>query len=244
MKYTVNKISAHLIYLSFFVLALFSCTKKKVQSFDQNGNLKQSYEVDENGLPNGQLEEYDQMVNVILRGNYVNGKRHGEFTHYTKNGNVLKSKIYSHDSLKKISTYYPNGEVESISYWEGGQKQSLRVEKYTLAGKKIDLNPDFEVIMPDTIYQGERVLIKIVFNENHEPFKLLYGTLTDKGFLREGYKEIWKSTSGIFELEFVPSKIGQSNINLVAVYKYKDGILEGKEIKINYHSYPQSGHKI
>ena len=119
-----------------------------------------------NGILNGKYDEYYANGNRFTLGNYVNGKKEGEWTVYTENEKVWKKYQYKNDQLdgrytsyyaktgaqetvgnyengKMTGTwteYYENGSRKSQGNYSDGQKNGLFTEWNTSGGKKSEIN--------------------------------------------------------------------------------------------------------
>jgi hypothetical protein len=233
----VDKTISVIFFILPLVMVFVSCSENKLQSFDEKGNLKQEYEVNEEGQPNGQLKEFDEDGRLILTGEYVNGYRNGEFILYDNSGNIVKSKQYYKDSLKKVITFHSNGNKKTVSTWKGGKNQSLKVQRFTREGETINYYPEYEVSMPDSIFVMKKTYFRLEFKENHRPDKLLLGTMDNEGFLNKNYSVIPEPETGIFEFEFRPVKHGHLQLKLIALYHLEDKLINGVEILIEYESF-------
>jgi antitoxin component YwqK of YwqJK toxin-antitoxin module len=67
---------------------------------------------------NGKVFDYDSLNVLLMEGNYLNGKRNGEFVFYYKNGKVKsKGKYLNTYRIGKWEYYYSDGHVKQILFF-------------------------------------------------------------------------------------------------------------------------------
>lgn len=120
-----------------------------------------------NGLYNGKGKFYTKYRNY--KGNYVDGKKNGEFFHYYSDGNIEKKETYKDDKLHGeyisychktsrvvLSEMYEKGEKHGPTkeYWHTSYKRIKSLDMYK-NGKKDGLCVKYDSNINNKKYEGE-----------------------------------------------------------------------------------------
>ena len=98
-----------------------------IEQYD-NGKPK-LFKTVKNGLADGLWQEWYPNGNLRFNAQWKTGKGHGLWKYYHENGVVRQEEFYDMDiPIGIFRTYYNSAQVETISYWLNGKKQST--EKY------------------------------------------------------------------------------------------------------------------
>lgn len=130
-------------YILIIISFLSSCSDKgdlkKIEEFDENGQLSKVYFVDDKEQKQGQFIEYFEnskvkllcnYINDTLNGDYVqftelgkvsfiygmlNGVKHGTYIGFDQLGSINALEIYDNDQVMKSTFYYDNGKVRRLA---------------------------------------------------------------------------------------------------------------------------------
>ncbi|GIV45063.1 MAG: hypothetical protein KatS3mg035_2186 [Bacteroidia bacterium] len=74
---------------------------------EQNDTLMHIIEIVKykNGVRNGNYKSINTIDQSIVKGKYVNGKKHGIWKMYSQSGTLLRYNIYKNDTIFKIRRY-------------------------------------------------------------------------------------------------------------------------------------------
>lgn len=112
------------------------------REFDNKGNVKVSKEYDregvligkglfdENGLRTGEWKLFDRFYNYFYgKGNFLEGKKHGNWVYYYPDGTVEQTGRYNMDNPEdEWLWYFPNGELRREESYLRGKREGSYVE--------------------------------------------------------------------------------------------------------------------
>lgn len=83
--------------------------KEEVTSFVayyDNGDVRETGEFDNNGKLSGTWKHYDEAGNLVVKGDYVSGKRQGKWLYWNEDG--LKEFLYKDHKIVDVTTWSKN----------------------------------------------------------------------------------------------------------------------------------------
>jgi len=172
---------------------------------------------------NGQLKTHESYT-LKKTENYLRPVSNGDLESYYENGGEKEISQKVNNTDYYITTYYPNGNIESKSFYQNG----------FISGKKYEYQ-----------YKSKDQIYKITAYQNgleNGPYVEYYsnGNIREEGIYLEGHLDdtlkVYYDNGTLARIEFRASKELQNELieyhlngNIELIISYKDGIKHGKE---------------
>ena len=112
-------------------LSLFSCKQHLIEVQDDNGNVIESYQVNDKEQKHGQFSGFDENGKLIETANYVNGKLEGERQLFKSTGELEIAETYKNDITEGLyRVYFSNGQVSFETEYTNGTLNGIGKSYY------------------------------------------------------------------------------------------------------------------
>ncbi len=177
---------ANYIIMFFLAVTIVSCNNmQKIK--DENGNIIETFALNENGNKEGVFTRFDNQGNTIEIANYVDGKLEGKREIFYQSGQVELVENYQNNIINgECITYYKNGKIKLIYIYDDGVMNNS-IKKYSENGVLLE-----EVQMKNNEENGP-------FKEYHENGKIKWEGQYVKGENEYGILKEYDATGSLLK---------------------------------------------